>query len=75
MLRRFFISIGDERVGTLWQMYDSSQGWPFISFFLMDNLVEEAIELIGAGAFCAAALAFLLAERGRRHRPTSSALD
>ena len=71
MLRRFFVSIGDEQVGMLWQMYDSSQGWPFISFFLMDNLVEEAIELIGAGAFSAAAIAFLLAQR-RTPEPTPS---
>jgi len=49
------LSIGDSGLAERW----SDSGFP-ISFYLMDGLIEESLELIGAGAFFAATLSFLI---------------
>lgn len=49
----FALSIGDDAVVTIWEETSFN-----VRFFLMDSLLEENIELIGAGALLAAVLAF-----------------
>ena len=60
VLYDFMIKLGDDALAQIWQNYNLRERWDFIEFFLMDSLVEEVLELLGAAAFLAAVLAFLL---------------
>jgi len=71
-LRELFVGIGDEHVGPFWDSWDAQQHWSFVSFFLMDSLVEESIEVVGAGAFMGAALLGLSGATPHRGRPPRS---
>lgn len=59
-LYEFSLSIGDPGLEKYWR--ESSFN---IEFFLMDSLIEENIEIIGAGALLAASLSFFLYIRNR----------
>ena len=50
---------GDEELAFVWQSYDAEEGREFISYFLMDSLLEEALELIGAAALLAGVLSII----------------
>ena len=54
------LQLGDNKLAVIWQNYNTRQGWGFIEFFLMDSLLEEVLELLGAAALLAATLTFLL---------------
>ena len=58
--RHWLVSKGDDSVAQQWQAWEAEEGWNFIDYFLMDSLIEEAIELIGAAAFLAGAIAYLI---------------
>ena len=62
ILYEWLLEIGDSLLVFQWQAFEAEEGWEFISFFLMDSLFEEAIELIGAASFFAAAISYLLFE-------------
>jgi hypothetical protein len=56
---------GDAELAVLWEAWNTENPIYPIGFFLMDSLVEENIEILGAAAFLAAMLAFTaLALRG-----------
>ena len=59
-LRSFMLFISDNQTAVQWSLYEEKSGIPFFSFFLMEWMVEESIELMSAAAFCASAVAFLL---------------
>ena len=58
--RQWLVNKGDDVVAQQWQAWEAEEGWAFINFFLMDSLVKEAIELIGAAALFAGAVAYLI---------------
>ncbi len=58
VLREILIEWGDPLLYYQWYSFDVEEGWEFVSFFLMDSLVEEALELMGAAAFLAAAISY-----------------
>jgi len=54
VLYRISLILGDDELGAFWSAWNTEQGWNFVRFFLMDSLVEESIELIGAAGFLSA---------------------
>ncbi len=58
----FSLRIGDDKLPAIWADWQASSSFP-IDFFLMDSLVEENLEIIGASALLAAAVAFLLCQK------------
>ncbi|MEJ6950721.1 hypothetical protein [Natronospora cellulosivora (SeqCode)] len=59
ILYDWVVGLGDGELAMIWQNYEAEIGWRFINYFLMDSLIEETFELLGAAAFFAAVLAFL----------------
>jgi len=58
----FYISgiiMGDSGVEPHWAAWNAAEGWNSIQFYLMDSVVEESIELIGAASFAAACSEFI----------------
>lgn len=58
-LFRVLAAAGDDELAPLWLAAEEESGWESVRFFVMDSLVEESLELVGAGAFLASALVFL----------------
>ncbi len=59
VLYRISLLLGDDELGAFWSAWDTEEGWGFVRFYLMDSLVEESIELLGAAAFLSATVAYL----------------
>jgi hypothetical protein len=55
---QFSINLGDPQLIHLWESWN--HGRFSIGFFLMDSLIEENLEIIGAGALLAATISFLI---------------
>lgn len=55
----FSLSIGDADLPKVWADWQANSNFP-IDFFLMDSLVEENLEIIGASALLAAVVSFYL---------------
>jgi len=58
-LRERLIEWGDESLAHIWQTYDAEVGFDFINFFLMDTVIEESLELIGAATLFGSVLYYL----------------
>ncbi|MEJ6951032.1 hypothetical protein [Natronospora cellulosivora (SeqCode)] len=56
----WMLALGDEGLAHSWEMINLSEGWNYIGFFLMDSMLEEAIELIGAASFLAGSISYFL---------------
>lgn len=54
------LRVADPEVRGMWEHWQETQWFSSIPFTLMDSLVEENIELIGAAAFLAATVAFYI---------------
>ncbi|MEJ6951028.1 hypothetical protein [Natronospora cellulosivora (SeqCode)] len=54
----WLLALGDDALIHRWSMINFMEGWNYIGFFLMDSLVEEAIELIGAASFFSAGISY-----------------
>lgn len=65
---RFYLllmRVADDSVRPMWESIEAEEGWGYLRFMLVDGVVEESIELMGASLFFAGALTFLLALRRR----------
>jgi hypothetical protein len=71
LLYQLSVRLGDEGLLRAWTTISNEavDAPTFIQFALMDSLVEESIELIGAAGFFAGTVAYLLAEFGHRREP------
>lgn len=54
----FALKIGDKELTEIWTNWQANSSFP-INFYLMDSLVEENLEIIGASALFAAVVSFL----------------
>jgi hypothetical protein len=59
VLYRISLILGDDELGAFWSAWNAEEGWNFVRFYLMDSLVEESIELLGAAAFLSATVSYL----------------
>lgn len=71
VLYDIFVALGDSGLEEFWAAWEAQKGWPFVSFALMDSLIEEAIELIAAAAFLSATVVGL----GSGRSPSNSSTD
>ncbi len=55
-LYAFALRIGDAEVAGMWAAWNEQHPMSSIGFSLLDSLIEENIELLGAAAFCAGML-------------------
>jgi hypothetical protein len=53
------LKIGDKNLTEIWTNWQANSSFP-INFYLMDSLVEENLEIIGASALLAAIISFLI---------------
>lgn len=59
----FCLSIGDEQLPSFWQNWNE-RNWNFqIGFFLLDSLLEENLELIGAASILSGIFSFVIATK------------
>ena len=62
-LRSAMLFLADYQTEVLWDQYEAALGRLPFDFYVLDWILEEAIELMAAAAFCASAVAFLLYAR------------
>ncbi len=64
------LKLGDDQVAVIWENWEATN-WRFpIGFFLMDSLIEENLEIIGAGAFLAGVISFLIYKKRQSETTT-----